>query len=99
MNRINGIKYFDYEQLYLTRKKRFYKGYFEDQRKAYVLNILKVSAMGYVGGCFFGLIMLAFSMLGTTRFEQSVSSLKYEESLYKGMKEFRVAMKEVSCIY
>lgn len=98
---VKDIKLADFKNIedkYLTRKKNFYKVYFDDQMTNYPKNIIKVTLMGYLGGCFFGVIMLAFSMLGATRFDQSMASIKYEESLYKNMSEFKVAMKQVCFI-
>ena len=98
LDKIDIDKFKETENKYLSRKKDFYRIYFEDQRKNYPKNLVKITLMGYLGGCFFGVIMLAFSMLGSTRFDQSMASLKYEESLYKNLTEFKAAMKQVSII-
>lgn len=85
------------EQLVSTPKDSLYRKYFRDQRKNYPKKLLTVSLMSYIGGCFFGVIMLAFSMLGTARFEQSMASIS-SESYYKDTSEFKKAMKVVSSI-
>lgn len=77
-------------------KKNFVSLYHEDQIKNYPLKIITVSLMSYIGGCFFGIIMLAFSMLGSARLEQSIASLTQYDNLYKNRDEFKVAMKQVN---
>jgi preprotein translocase subunit SecY len=82
------------EQLVSIPKESLNRKYFKDQRKNYPRKLLTVSLMSYIGGCFFGVIMLAFSMLGTARFEQSMASIS-SESYYKDTTEFKKAMKVV----
>lgn len=77
-------------------KENFVRLYHKDQIKNYPIKFFTVSLMSYVGGCFFGIIMLAFSMLGSARLEQSVASLTQYDNLYKNKDEFRIAMKQVS---
>lgn len=82
------------EQLVSIPKESLNRKYFKDQRSNYPKKLLTVSLMSYIGGCFFGVIMLAFSMLGTARFEQSMASIS-SESYYKDTSEFKKAMKVV----
>ena len=52
--------------------------------------------MSYIGGCVFGLIMLAFSQLGNNRFETHITGLEEsQKTFYKDMKEFKAAMRTV----
>lgn len=83
------------EDILCVPKVPLYKKYFDDQLKNYPRKFITVSLMSYVGGCFFGFIMLAFSMLGSTRMEQSVASLSSADNFYKDMTEFKKAIRQV----
>lgn len=87
------------EEMLCVPKVPLYKKYFDDQLKNYPRKFVTVSLMSYVGGCFFGFVMLAFSMLGSTRMEQSVASLSSADNFYKDMTEFKKAIKQVRFNY
>ena len=85
---------YHFDKLATLKKNTFYKKYFDDQRKNYAFNITKVTVMGYIGGCIFGCILLAFSMMGHARLEHTINDFR-EDKFYKNMTEFKKDMKIV----
>lgn len=69
--------------------KDLYYSYFNFQKKEFPKKIGFAVISSYIGGCAFGLFMLAFSMLGSTRMEQ----INGKMDMYKDMTEFKKAIK------
>lgn len=69
----------------------------DQQRKNYVPQTLKVLLQSYIGGCFFGVIMLAFSLMMTSNQPFMPMTTGIEETKYKynNMKEFKKAAVDV----
>lgn len=92
-------KFYEEERRVSVPKTDLYRKYFQDQRANYPKKALTITIMSYIGGCFFGLIMLAFSMMGMSRFEMTAASLYSYDNYYKDMKEFKTAMRGVRINY
>jgi len=69
--------------------KDIYYSYFNYQKKEFPKKISFAVISSYIGGCAFGLFMLAFSMLGSTRMEQINGKI----DMYKDMSEFKKAIR------
>lgn len=86
---LSSIKY-DKEDF--VPKKSFYKQYFEQNRRGMPLRLLFLTFSSYAGGCFFGVIMLAFSFMGTGGMYVGVEDKNVK---YKNFKEVIQSAKKV----
>jgi len=69
----------------------------DQQRMNFIPQTLKVLLQSYIGGCFFGVIMLAFSLMMASNqpFMPMTSGLEETKYKYNNMKEFKKAAVDV----